>query len=154
MTAENPAAMQRPRGRGKPFRPGQSGNPAGKPKGTRHRVTILAEQLLDGEAEELTRKAIKLALSGDTVALRMCLDRTLPPRRDRPVRFKLPELASAADATKAMGAITTGVASGELTPAEAADLSRSIESYVRAIEASDIERRLCALEEVKNCNAQ
>jgi len=82
---------------------------------------MLAEQLLDGEAETLTRKAVKLALAGDTVALRLCLDRILSPRRERPVRFKLPELASAADASKAMEAITVAVARGELTPAEAGE---------------------------------
>ena len=49
---------------------GQSGNPAGKPKGARHRATLAAETLLDGEAEALTRKAIALALAGDPIALR------------------------------------------------------------------------------------
>jgi hypothetical protein len=61
--AENAALKQRRRGRGRPFEPGQSGNPAGKPKGTRHQLTMLAEQLLEGEAEELTRKAIERALA-------------------------------------------------------------------------------------------
>lgn len=77
--AENPAAMQRRRGPSKPFRPGQSGNPAGKPKGTRHRATMLAEQLLDGEAEAMIRTVIEKAKQGDMVALRLCLDRIVPP---------------------------------------------------------------------------
>ena len=108
---------------------------------------MLAEQLLDGEAEALTRKAIKLALSGDTVALRLCLDRILPPRRERPVNFQLPELGSATDAAKAMAAITAAVACGELTPAEAGELSKLVETYVKTIEATEIEHRLRALEE-------
>src|SRR5436190_21458026 len=63
------------------------GNP-GKPKGARHRTTLAVEALLDGEAEGLTRKAIKMALAGDTVALRLCMDRIAPARKDRPVVLK------------------------------------------------------------------
>jgi hypothetical protein len=69
--------------------PGQSGNPAGKPKGTRNRATVAAEALLEGEAEMLTRKAIELGLSGDTTALRLCLERLMPPRKDRSISFSL-----------------------------------------------------------------
>ena len=107
---------------------------------------MLAEQLLDGEAELLIRKAIEKAKKGDTAALRLCLDRILPPRRERPVQFKLPALTSAGDAGKAIAAITMAVADGELTPTEAGELSRLVETYVRTIEAAEIERRLQALE--------
>ncbi len=51
----------------------------GKPKGARHRATLAALELLDGEAEALTRKAVELALEGDTTALRLCLERMAPP---------------------------------------------------------------------------
>ena len=74
------------------------------------------EELLDGEADKITRKAIDLALSGDTVALRLCLDRLAPPRRDRPVPFALPKLEAAADAVTASAALVEAVASGDLTP--------------------------------------
>jgi hypothetical protein len=56
------------------FKPGQSGNPDGRPKGARNRATIAAERLLDGEADTLTRKAIQLAQQGDTTALRLCIE--------------------------------------------------------------------------------
>ena len=117
MAAENTAGKQR----GRPFTKGQSGNPSGKPKGARHRATLAAEALLDGEAEALTRKAIELALAGDSIALRLCLDRILPPRRERPLRFVLPELRSSADAAAAVGAILAAVASGNACVAEAAN---------------------------------
>ena len=71
-----------------PFEPGKSGNPAGKSKGTRNKTTLAVEALLDGEAETLTRKAIELAKAGDLAALRVCLDRIAPPRKDRPVLFE------------------------------------------------------------------
>jgi hypothetical protein len=108
---------------------------------------MLAELLLDREAETLLRKAIELALGGDTVALRLCLERIMAPRRDRPVQFRLPELVSACDATKAVAAISVAVARGELTPGEAAELSRLIEAYVKVLEATELDQRLRALEE-------
>jgi hypothetical protein len=108
---------------------------------------MLAERLLDGEAEAMIRTVIDKAKQGDMIALRLCLDRILPPRRDRPVQFAIPELNSADDASKTMAAITTAVASGELTPTEAAELSRVIDSYLKAIELTDIERRLHTLEQ-------
>ncbi len=142
-TAEITASKQR----GRPFRKGQSGNPDGKPKGTRNRATLAAEALLDGEAEALTRRAVEAALGGDMVAMRLCLERICPPRRDRPISFRLPRMEGAADAAKAIAAITKGVASGEVTPCEAAELSKLIDAYTRALEATDFEARLTALEQ-------
>jgi hypothetical protein len=112
MTAENAAPKQRTRG--KPFRKGRSGNPQGKAPGTRNRATLIAERPLDGEAETMVRKVIEKAKRGDTFALRFCLDRIVPVCRDRPVYFQIPDLKSADDASRAMAAITSAVASGEL----------------------------------------
>jgi hypothetical protein len=145
--AENSARKQRRRGPGRPFEPGQSGNPAGKPKGTRHRVTLLADQLLDGAAEAIVQKVIEKAKQGDMTALRLCLDRVVPPRRERAVYFRLPELRSPGDAAGAMGAIVEAMASGYLTPSEAAELSRLVEAYVRSLEATEFDQRIRALEE-------
>src|SRR3954468_11991285 len=127
------------------FQKGESGNPQGKPKGTRHRVTIAAEILLEGEAEAITRKAIELAKAGDGPALRLCMDRIFPARKDRPVRFKLPALEEVADAVAANAALVAAVAGGELSPSEAAELAKVIEGYTRAIEATDIQDRLTKL---------
>jgi hypothetical protein len=128
------------------WRPGQSGNPGGRPLGSRHRATVLAESLLDGQTTELVQKTIDLALAGDTTALRLCLERIIPPRRDRPVNFRLPTINSATDALAAIEAITDGVATGEVTPAEAAELAKVVEAYRNAVETVEIERRLSALE--------
>ena len=109
-----------------PFEPGRSGNPAGKARGTRNKVTLAIEALLDGEAEALTRKAIELAKAGDIAALRLCMDRLAPPRKDRLVMFELPTITSAADAVKASAALVAAVADGDLTPAEAGELGKLI----------------------------
>jgi hypothetical protein len=117
-----------PKQRGRPFQPGRSGNPAGKPKGARNRSTLAAELLLEGEAKALTRKAIELGLAGDTSALRLCLERLMPPRKDRPILLDLPNIASAADALKANGVVLAAVAEGRITPNEAGEVMRLIES--------------------------
>ncbi len=130
------------------FRKGQSGNPAGRPPGSRNRATEMAELLLDGEAEALTRKALELALAGDAAALRLCLDRIIPPRRQRPVRLAVPPVAGAADLGATMAAITNAAASGAIATGEAAELARVVEIFVRAVETSDFERRLSALEAI------
>ena len=128
--------------RGKPFQPGKPG----RPRGARHKATLAAEALLDGEAEGLTRKAIEAALGGDMAALRICLDRILPPRKERPVNFKVPALKSAEDAATAMAAITEAVAAGELALGEAEAASALVERFVRTLEAGEFEKRLRALE--------
>jgi hypothetical protein len=133
-------------GKGKPFGPGNPGNTAGRPHGSRNQTTLALEALLDGEAETLTRKAIELAQDGDTVALRLCLDRLLPPRKDRPISFALPAIETTDDLPKATGAIVAAVAAGELTPAEAAEISKTLDVHVRAIEATELHRRMAALE--------
>ncbi|WP_070152571.1 DUF5681 domain-containing protein [Sphingobium phenoxybenzoativorans] len=129
------------------FTPGQSGNPAGKPKGARHKVTLAIEELMEGEAEVLTRKAIELAKGGDIVALRLCLDRIAPARKDSPIAFDLPAIASAQDALGASAALLAAVAAGEVTPIEAGAVMGLLESHRRLVETGDHEARLTALEE-------
>jgi hypothetical protein len=137
---------QRRRGPGRPFVRGQSGNPAGRPVGSRNKATMAAEQLLDGEAAALTRKAVGLALGGDALALRLCVERIIAPRRGRPVALALPPIDSVADLARAMAAIAAAAASGALTPGEAAQFARLVETFGRAIDATDIDRRLRSLE--------
>jgi hypothetical protein len=128
--------------RGRPFEKGQSGNPAGRPKGSRNATTIALETLLDGQATALTQKAIDLALAGDMAALRLCLDRILPARKDRPVTFMLPPISTAQDAAKASSAVLAAVATGELTPADAGEISKLIDTWVKAFETDELAERL------------
>jgi len=135
------------------FRKGQSGNPKGRPMGARNKATEAAERLLDGEAEALTRKAVELALDGEAGALRLCLERIIPPRRERPVKLGLAAVRGTADLAGTMAAITTAAAQGAITPGEAAELARVVEMFVRAVETSDFERRLRELEEAHAARA-
>ena len=98
MESSNAAVNTAGKQRGRPFEPGKSGNP----NGARNRTTALAEGLLDGEAEAITRKLIDKALEGDNAALRLCLERLLPPKRGRTVSFELPDkIETAAEALHA-----------------------------------------------------
>jgi Family of unknown function (DUF5681) len=129
MSAEIAAVKQR----GRPFTPGQSGNPRGKLKGMRNRATLAAEALLDGEAEALTRKAVEMALAGDVTALKLCLERLVPPRKERPLSFALPPLASAEDTAKAIDGVLAALAQGLVTLGEAGEAIELIERCRRII---------------------
>ena len=128
------------------FKPGRSGNPSGKPRGTRNKTTLAIEVLLDGEAQAITRKAIEMAKAGDGTAMRLVMERLIAPRRDRAVPFALAKVQSPTDALGA--AVLEAVAAGKLTPSEAAELSKIIDSFVRVAEAADLAQRIKRLEEL------
>src|SRR6266540_3836410 len=100
-----------------PFEKGESGNPAGRPRGSRNRTALLMENLLSYEAEAIGRKAVELA-----------------------------PLEKPADSVAAAATLVAAVAEGELTPSEAAQLAKVIEVYVRAIETKVFDERLASLE--------
>ena len=124
------------------------GNP-GRPKGSRHRATQAVEALLEGQTEALTQAAIDKALEGDTTALRLCLDRIAPARKDAAVSFDLPEIETMDDAVNAARAILRAVADGDVTPLEAATVMAVVEQFRRALETTEIEARITALETTK-----
>jgi Family of unknown function (DUF5681) len=126
--------------------PGSVPNPSGRPKGARHKATLAAEALLDGQSAALTQKAIERALEGDGTALRLCLERIIPARKDRPVRIDLPRLESASDATAALAMVAAKVAEGEITPDEGTAVNAVIGGFIRAHEVTTLEARLQALE--------
>ena len=128
------------------FKKGESGNPNGKPKGCRNATTILFDELLKDNARDLIEKAIEMAKGGDGPALRLCIDRLAPPRKDRPVWFDLPKMNEARDAVSASAAIVAAVACGDLTPAEASELGKVIDSYARTLQTVEFEERLSKLE--------
>ena len=121
------------------------GNP-GKPKGARHKVSRAVEELLQGEADGLTRKAIEMALDGDTTALRLCLERIAPARKDAPVSFELPEMTNASEAVQVASAVLSSVADGDITPLEGATVMGLVENYRRVLETSEFDARIAAME--------
>jgi hypothetical protein len=97
----------------------------------------------------LTRKAIELALAGDTVALRLCLERIIPARKSRPTGFAMPKLETVADVPAALATVATAISEGVLTVEEGAAVAGMIEVHRKAIETCDIEARISALEEAR-----
>ena len=149
MSDDNQPAIAGPKQSGK-FAPGTSGNPAGKARGTRHRVTRAVEELLEGEADALTRKAIEKALAGDMVALRLCLDRIAPARRDAPLSMSLPSVRSVADTVTASEMLLAATVAGDVTPDEATRVMGLLTAHKAIVEAGDLAARIAALEETAN----
>ncbi|MCW2310576.1 DUF5681 domain-containing protein [Rhodoferax antarcticus] len=128
------------------FKPGISGNPQGKPTGTRSKATQLLEALMQGGAEEITRAVIDAAKGGDLTACKIILDRLIPPAKERPVNVDLPDTSTSEGVSAAQSAIIQAVGCGDLLPGEAATLSAIVESKRRAIETLELSDRITQLE--------
>ena len=136
-----------PQQRGKPFEKGKSGNPNGRPKGARHKTTLAVQALLDGEAENITRKAIEAAMAGDITAIRLVLERILPARKDCPVMLELPAISNSGNVVELMQAVLDAVSNGEITPLEANALAGVVEQWRKTFETLEVKTRL---DELKN----
>ncbi|WP_420429084.1 DUF5681 domain-containing protein [Kordiimonas sp.] len=132
------------------FKKGRSGNPRGRPLGSRNRQIRALEALLDGQAVELTQKCIDKAMEGDTTALRLCMERILPVRKGKPVNFKLGSLDTAADVSQAFSDTLQAVASGDLTPEEGGMIYSMLDGKRKAIETCSFEDRIAQLMEAAN----
>jgi hypothetical protein len=135
------------------FLPGQSGNPAGRPRGARNKKTIALEALLDGESEAVMEKMIALAKMGDDVAMRLCAERMMPPRRDRPVPLPLPRIESDADARRATTDIMEAMSEGEITPKEADRLLNAVAGAAFIMQSAEVAARLNWMEQQIAANA-
>ncbi len=144
--AEPASASQKQRGA--PFRKGKSGNPAGRPQGSRNTATVILDALADGQATAVLQRVVNAAKAGDLKAAEIILSRVWPAKKGRPVRFDLPPtIADASDVLAALAAIVRATANGELTPEEATALANVLEIKRRAIETVQIEERLAQLEQ-------
>src|SRR4051794_7778555 len=116
------------------WKKGISGNPAGRPIGSRNQSTLLFQELLDGEGAALIRKGIELSMAGDTRALGICWDRLLPARRDRAITLQLPKRLDVQGVSVALASVVSAVAEGRITPGEAESLARLLDAQMRVVE--------------------
>jgi hypothetical protein len=131
------------------WKPGQSGNPKGRPRGSRNRVTLVALAAMEDGADAIARKVVDLAKAGDISAARLVLERLIPPAKERPVFLELPSTETAEGIAQAQAAILQAVAAGDLLPGEAATLAGIVEARRKAVETLELEQRITALESKK-----
>ena len=132
--------------RGVPFEVGNTMG-RGRPKGSRNKSTLAAQELFGENADAVARKCIKMALKGDPVAMRLCMERIHPVRRAMPVRFHLPKIRNRQDAVAALNSVVQAVAKGELAPAEGQQILPFVETILRLLTSEEFDKRLNALEE-------
>jgi hypothetical protein len=116
------------------FQPGQSGNPAGRPPGSRNKKTLAVEAAFDERAEEILNDVIGRAKEGEKTAMRLCMERILAPKRERAITIDLPVIETAGDAREALLVVTAELSAGEITIGEASKLVALIDRMVRMIE--------------------
>ncbi len=117
-------------------------------RGSRNKATLAVQALLDGEAEGISRKAIELAKDGDLQAIKLVLERVLPPRKDALIELELPKVEKAEDVVSAISAIMEAVARGELTPSEGRILTGMVDNLRKGIETTELEAKLSHLESI------
>jgi hypothetical protein len=128
------------------WKAGQSGNPAGKKKGTRNKATLLALAVLEKDVKAIAQVITEAALRGDMQAARMVIERLIPLIRERPISVDLPDTSTIEGVAQAQAAILQAVATGELLPSEGATLAGIAEARRKALETQELEARIAALE--------
>jgi hypothetical protein len=134
--------------RGKPFQPGNKYG-CGRPPGSRNQVASRSQTILEEHAEILMKKCLHMALEGDVMAMRLCVERLIPVRRQRVVRFKMPSVGTMAEVDTASQAVVKGVSRGQLTPDEGKAFTGMLEGRRKIIETDQFVVRLEALEEAQ-----
>ncbi|WP_042288715.1 DUF5681 domain-containing protein [Paraburkholderia mimosarum] len=133
------------------FKKGVSGNPAGRKRGTPDKRTALRE-LLQPHAEKLVKKAVDLALAGDTTALRICIDRCIPAMKAKDEPVELPALTGSL--AEQGDAVMRALAGGRITPDQANAVMQVLAAQARIVEADELEKRIAALEGKNDGNQQ
>lgn len=146
------AARDGPKPKGKAKPRGMNG---GCKTGSRNKVSLAADNIFDGESESLSRQAIDMALSGDRVMLKLCIDRVCPVKRSTPIKLPgLPKVKATKDLSKLTGFLLESVGSGKLSATDAEVLSRVVDKHSHALKLCDLAHRLQEVEELLSKNAE
>ena len=93
---------------------------------------------MDEHGEEILEKVLQLALEGDRVALKLMVERLLPPRRGRLVHFELPKTETVEQISNAYDAVMAAAADGIITMEDALDFARLLDGKLKALEMTDL----------------
>jgi Family of unknown function (DUF5681) len=126
------------------FQPGHSGNPAGRPPGSRNKKTIALEEAFAEHGEEILKDVVARAKEGQDTPLRLCMERMLARKRERAIAIALPAIETPEDARAAVAVVTAELAEGNLTIGEASGLIALIDRMVRLAE------RIAKMEQVRH----
>jgi hypothetical protein len=127
------------------FQAGESGNPNGRPKGSRNRTTSVLRALIGNEAEDIIRVLVEAARNGNVSAAKVLLDRILPPARTGTGDVSLP-LTSEQPVTVAVDELIRAVSAGEVAPSDAAVIATLLRTRAELTDLAELERRLAHLE--------
>jgi len=128
---------------------GTSGNPEGRPQGSKNRSTKLLETL-DADVPALLAVTKEKALQGDMTAMRLLLERVLPVRKPVAPMLELAELGDAVTLTAKAQAVIHGVARGTVPPDIAGQLITAIGATAKVLEVDELDKRVAQLEVLKN----
>lgn len=131
------------------FQPGNPGGP-GRRAGSRNKATLALDKMAEDDAKDIARKLLDAAKGGDMRAVELVLARVWPVRKGRPVSLPLPPIETASDVVKALGMVASAVGAGEITPEEGTAVAGVLEIKRKAIETSELEARIVALEEERS----
>jgi Family of unknown function (DUF5681) len=113
------------------FQPGQSGNPAGRPPGSRNKATIAREQALAERAHKAAGSIITWAERGNAVAMRIVGEWAQPRGTNRSPALELPSITCSADAQAALDTVLVAFGEGALTSRELPVVLGGVERAVR-----------------------
>ena len=136
--------MTKPKPTATAWKPGKSGNPAGRPKGIPNPQTKLRRMI---DAEGIVAKLQEAALAGDVQAARTLLERALPVYRASAEPVQLPGLNDALELADKAQAVLAAIADGSIPPDLGAQLVTAIGTVARVAEVDELARRIAALEE-------
>jgi hypothetical protein len=129
------------------FKPGNKAG--GSPVGSRHKATVMAQSMIDGRGELIVGKLLAKAEEGDPVALRLVVERLLPPRKVAPFKISLPPVTDLATAREAVSYVLDQQCQGEITSEEAEGLLKTVEGIIKITQIADLEARVDKLEIIR-----
>jgi hypothetical protein len=134
------------------FKPGNTFG-KGRPQGSRNNVTLAAANIFNDESETIARKAVEMALAGNTAMVKLIVERILPIRKSLPIKLDgMPVVKSVSDASKLSEFVLDAISTGKISPLDGEILSRSCERHLRALQVSDLEERLQQVENLLTDN--